>query len=324
MRLHLLLLLFLAIPSSAPGRGIVRIDADVTVLGPDITIAEIATLDGLSEREQEFVSELSLGKAAEPARMRNFSGAGISHQLLAVAPNLFLDIAEEVRVHTAYREISGDEIRERFERAIQHRMPWPKEAVRFSRWQTPELVPVPVDAKRLLVRFRPEEDFLGHVAAEFEYVDPNNPQAFSVSRTAAVEVDVRLQVVVTQKRLRRGDILGPENIRLEARDLRALPREILTDVAAVEGHRLAQNLAEGVPVVFRHVVAEQLVKRGDSLLVEAMTPGLEVRIEARALEHGVLGQVIKAENPATRRRFQVEIAGPGRGRMQLPDVGTRR
>jgi flagella basal body P-ring formation protein FlgA len=142
-----------------------------------------------------------------------------------------------------------------------------------------------------------------------------------VERTASVEVDVRQSVVVAARPLRRGHVIDAESVRLEERDLRGLPRGSLTELEEVLGKRIERATGAGVPVLRSSLQLERLVRRSDRIRVEAASSGLELKMEARALENGVLGQVIRAENPTTRRRFLVEITGERRGRVALPGVG---
>ncbi len=307
---------------TADARSLVKIESDVTVDGPEITLGAMVVTDGVEERYVRRIGNISLGRSAEPGGVRKFSGEGISKQILAVAPHLFIDIPKEVSVRTAANEISGKELREKLEKAIRHRMTWPEEATTLSNWNVPKILAVPVGSDRLNVHFSPGEDFLGRVNAQLEYVDPESSKTFRVQRTASVEIDVELPVLVASKPLRRGAILTSESTQLEKRSLRGLPRQFLTDLPDVAGERLAEPLSEGRVVLRRHLVIQNLVKRGDIMLVDAQTGGLEIRIEAKALENGSFGQMIQAENPVSRRRFQVEVTGEGRAMLSLPAVGS--
>jgi flagella basal body P-ring formation protein FlgA len=302
--------------------GVVHIPSDVSVEGQTIMLGQIATLDGLSPEEHAQVSRLGLGPAAAPAQHRTFSGQALREQLSSRVPDVVLDIADQIRVHTAYRDVGPDYLRDRLEQAIRQKMPWPASAVRFSGWRMPEVFAVPVRAQRLVVHFRPGEDFLGRINAQMELLNAADPESPRVRRTGAVQVDVRLPVVVTTRRLRRGETLDSNAIRLEERELRTLPRQVITDLAHAAGHRLKRNLAEHVALLPSHFESEPLVRRGDTVAIQAGGAGLDLRVEARALEHGALGQTIRVENPSSRRRFLAEITGPGSGRLPTPSVGS--
>jgi len=320
--LRILLPLLLAFPAAALARGVVQIPSDVAVEGSVITLGEIATLDGIASAQQARLSAFTLGPAAAPSRHRTFSGQSLREQIAALDPDLVLDVAERVRVHTAYREIQPDYLRERLEQALRHRMPWPDSSVRLSNWRLPERFAVPLGAQRLVVKFRSGEDFLGRVAVQVMLSDASNPDAPRVQRAASVLVNVRAPVVVTTRDLRRGETLGPDMLRLEQRELRLLAADVITDLPQALGSRLKRSTAEGVPLRFAQLQAEPLVRRGDVVMVHGGGPGLEVRMEARALEAGARGKLIRVENPATRRRFQAEVVGSGRAILRTPGVGS--
>ncbi|MFQ5513747.1 MAG: flagellar basal body P-ring formation chaperone FlgA [Myxococcota bacterium] len=324
LRLPLLLLVLPLLwgPTDARAAGIVRIPADVAVEGRSIVLGEIAILDGLNPDQESRVRELTLGPAAPPASHREFSGQALRERLAAINPPLVLDIAERVRVHTAYRDVQPDYLQARFKDAIIRSMPWPSSAVRFSAWRIPERFAVPAHSRRLLVHFRPDEDFLGRVTARLEILDASDPETPHVERAASVRLEVSRPVVVTTRRLRRGEILEPGAIRIEKRNLSSLPRGVLDDSDELLGQRLRRSLAEGSAVRATDLVVEPLLKRGDPVSVQAGRGALELRIEARALEAGGIGDVIRVENPVTRRRFTAKITGRGTARLAPHSVGA--
>ena len=322
MLLQILMPLLLAFPSAAFARGVVHLPSDTTVEGSVITLGEIATLDGLAPEAQARFSAITLGPAAAPSRHRTFSGQALRERLAALDPDVVLDVANQVRVHTAYREIQPDSLRKRLEQAVRLRMPWPASSVRLSNWRLPERFAVPIAAQRLVVKFRAGEDFLGHVVAQLTLLDALNPEAARVQRSVSVRVDVRLPVAVASRPLRRGEILAPNMLQLEERELRLLRGDVIHDLPQILGSRLRRRVAEGAPLSLAQLEAEPLVRRGDVVVVESGGPGLDVRIDARALEAGARGQVIRVENPATRRRFQAEVIESGSARLRAPGVGN--
>jgi flagella basal body P-ring formation protein FlgA len=155
-----------------------------------------------------------------------------------------------------------------------------------------------------------------------ELLDAADPESRRVRRTSSVEIDARMPVLVTTRRLRRGETLGPDELRVEEREVRTLPRGTIADLQQVAGHRLKRSLAQGVALLPSYLDSEPLVRRGDTVVIRAGGAGLDLRVEARALEDGGLGQTIRVENRSTRRRFLVEVTAPGSGRLPVPGVGS--
>jgi flagella basal body P-ring formation protein FlgA len=318
------LLLALALAQDARAQGVVRIQDDVSVEGAAITLGEIATLDGFADPEGERLARLSLGAAAVPGRHRVLSGASLTREIAALAPGAALDVPEAVRVHTAYREITPQYVRERLEQAIRHSMPWPAEAIRFADWKLPPAFAAPAHAEGFLVHFARGEDFLGRVSAEVEPFDTAHPEAdpgTRLHRSASVELEVRLPVAVAARALARGETLAPEDVRMQPGDLRLLPRNVFTRAEAAIGRRTLRPAAEGTPLTPTHLEAERAVQRGDIVQVAGDLDGIELRADVKALAQGAVGDSIPVENPSTRRRFNVEVTGPGRARLPLPASG---
>jgi flagella basal body P-ring formation protein FlgA len=316
-----ILALTLGLTSGGPAGGTVHVPSDSAVQSPVIRLGAIASFDDLPADVESELAELELGAAATPGQARVFAARALAERIRASAPGIGLSLPERVRVHTAYREIPAAYVKARVEQAIRHRMPWPEDAVRFSRWRLPESFKVAAPAQRFLVHFTPHEDFVGSVPVRIEVIDPERDGFPPVQRGASVELDVQQSVVVSARRLRRGETLEAEALRLELRELRGQPRDVLVELERAVGHRLHRAVPAGTPLTFRHLELERVVKRGDTVVVHAATPGLEMRLEARALEAGAPGQTIRVENPTTRRRFRVEITEAGSGRLSLSAPG---
>jgi flagella basal body P-ring formation protein FlgA len=316
-----LALLFAVGPARASSEASLVLPAEATVEGPEITLGEIGRFEGLDPEQVELLSGLSLGRAAAPSRQRVFSGSALRRRILDLDPELRVEVASEIRVHTAYREITPEFVRSHLEKAIRHKMPWSDATVSFSHWRLPERFPVPTSAHRVVVHFRAEETFLRRVHAEIELVTPG-AKLPRIRRSGSVNLSVRVPVVVTAVDLRRGALLRPDNLELKVRDLGGLPRNVVRDLDHATGLQLDRGLPAATPLVPGYLRHEPLVKRGDFVSVRAGGLGLSVRLEARALEAGALGEMIRFENPRTRHRFRAEITGPGAARLTMPNVGS--
>lgn len=312
---------------SASVAGTVHVAPHVAVEGSEITLGEIATLDRLPETEHAHVATLALGAAAAPGRERILAGDELRRRLAAIAPCAVLDLPERIVVHTAYREISSEFVRERLEQAVRHSMPWPNEAVHFTGWRLPGTFSVATTATRFLVHFAGDEDFLGRLTARVEAVDPaplNDQTLVRSERAVSVVVEVQLPVVYTKRALRRGELVTSDAVGVETQQLSNLPRDVVRDTELVIGSRLARRVSAGVPLRTSFLEAERVVRRGDGLVVTTGDTALSLRLQARALQNGTVGQAIRAENPTTRRRFQVLVTGPGTASLITPGAVAAR
>lgn len=321
---RLLALLCLCAAGPALAEGLVALQERASVSGPVILLGDVARFDGLTADQTAELAGLEVGRAPRPGRQRSLSGASLRRTVARAAPQVQIDAPERIWVRAESRAIEPDWVRARLEQAIRARMPWPAESVELRDWRLPEPFEVSPGATRLIVRFRPDEDFSGSVGAEFELVDPSRPDAAPLRRSAGVTLGVNLPVVVLKGEVRRGSALEESMLRLERRELSRVPRDALRELADALGQRPGRDLAAGQVLVRSALALEPVVQRGDTVLVESGAGALEVRVLARALERGAPGQQIRLENPATRQRLEAEVTGPGAARLLLPGVGAGR
>jgi flagella basal body P-ring formation protein FlgA len=325
LRAALAALLALAL-GSLPGSalraaGVVHVPAEVSVDGPVIALGEIAVFDGLSQPAQARLAARALGPAGAPASQQTLIGARVRQAIQSIDSGIQVDVPDRITVHRSGEKLVRAVIQQRVERAIRHLMVWPSDAVQFQQWALPDSMAAPAGFTRLLVGFRPSENFRARVPIQLELVDPQHPEQPGIVRSASVEVEVRVPVGVAARNLNRGETLDRDALRFETRELRRLPDEVVMNLDQALGQQLVVAVREGAPLLFGYFAAADLVRRGDVLAVDASHGGLEVRMEARALEPGKLGQLIHAQNPASRREFQVEVTGPRTARLALPQVG---
>jgi flagella basal body P-ring formation protein FlgA len=319
---RLLALLLLAASSPAGAQGLVVLREHATVSGPVIALGDVARIDGLPEAQAVGLAALEIGRAPQPGRERSLSGATLRQLVARHAPGVQVEAPEHVRVDRARRGIEPEQVRARLEEAIRQRMPWPPDAVELRNWRLPERFDVSPGATRTIVRFRPDEDFSGPLSAELEFVDPADPAAPALRRSAGVSIAVWLPVVVLAREARRGEPLDESQLELARRELSRVPRGALRELADALGQRPARDLASGQVLVREALALEPVVQRGDTVVVEGGSGALEVRVLARALERGAPGQQIRLENPSTRQRLEAEVTGPGAARLLLPGVGA--
>ena len=117
-------------------------------------------------------------------------------------------------------------------------------------------------------------------------------------------------------------MLDADSLRLEVRDLKTVPTRVVRDPLSASGRRTTRSLSEGAVLLESDLERDALVRRGDSLMIRAGRAGLDLRVDARALEQGALGELIRVENRVTRRRFMAEVTGVGRAELLQPGVGS--
>lgn len=138
------------------------------------------------------------------------------------------------------------------------------------------------------------------------------------------DVVQRVGMVVVTAPIRRGDRFTAQNVAVQAVELdrgHGTPVAVLDDVL---GRAASAALRVGTPVIDRHLAPDVLVKRGDLVTVTVRRGRLSIRTVGRAAEDGERGAIIALRNDATREQFYATVTGPRRAAIEAGDAAPRR
>lgn len=125
-----------------------------------------------------------------------------------------------------------------------------------------------------------------------------------------VRARVSAQVAVTAMPLRAGEVLGIDHVTLERRDVTLIGDAIGAPEAAI-GQTSRRSLRAGEVLRANQLVAPQVVKRGDQVLMVARHEGIEVSMAGEALDAGAQGAVVRVRNTASGQVLRMRVAGAG-------------
>lgn len=139
-------------------------------------------------------------------------------------------------------------------------------------------------------------------------------QFASREEVASVPLTIHLQrsepVVVAVKQLVPGDVVGEHDVALQPLGSSRGSVTAARDLAAVVGREVKRAIGAGTVVETTAVQAPLLVRRRDTVVVEARSGGITVRRHAIASQNGALGDVITFESPGRRNeRFMAQVTG---------------
>ncbi|MCC6207065.1 MAG: flagellar basal body P-ring formation protein FlgA [Gammaproteobacteria bacterium] len=124
-------------------------------------------------------------------------------------------------------------------------------------------------------------------------------------------VGVFKTVAVASGYLAAGTVLGPDNIRMEDRDVTASGYGYLSDIEQVQGLIMKQPLQDGRVIPPQAVTKAKLVRRGESVVILSRNGGIEVRMDGSALMDGTEGDRIKVRNSKSKRVIEGRVEAPG-------------
>ena len=125
-----------------------------------------------------------------------------------------------------------------------------------------------------------------------------------------VEVVVTESVLITSKALPRGHVLAATDLTKEDHDVSRLTRGYLSNPDDAIGQRLKHQVVSGKVVTPSLLVADLVVKRGQSVTLVVRSNGLNIKMAGKALMDGAVDQRIRVENVASSRIVEGLVRSP--------------
>jgi flagella basal body P-ring formation protein FlgA len=227
--------------------------------------------------------------------------------------SLTWDVPSRVSVTTASQRVTGEKLLAVVREHIQ--AGHSGDAVRLSihpTTQPPDLV-LPAGALELKARGRgaAEPTTVSSVMVE-AWVDGALARAVSVP----VRVSQLFEVLIAAQPVTRHALLGPEDVRLERREL-SPGQDPLKDLGAIMGRRAVRNISAGELLQAGMLELPPLVRRGDIVLLIAQGRGLRAVAQGEAREEGKAGQVVRVRNLSSGREVYGQVEAEGAVRVSF-------
>lgn len=122
-------------------------------------------------------------------------------------------------------------------------------------------------------------------------------------RTFPVPVEIKLydDVVVTARRLRRGDVIFARDVAIRRQQVDLGADASLTDVADAVGRRATLALPAGRTITTSAIEDLPLVKRGDRVTLRYQCKNLLLTAQGEAIEDGRQGRPVRIKNLSSKR-----------------------
>jgi flagellar basal body P-ring formation protein FlgA len=129
--------------------------------------------------------------------------------------------------------------------------------------------------------------------------------------TLTGRVFVKRDVPVLTKRLAGGTILGASDLDWLSVPDEHITADVVTEVSQVIGRELRHDMAESQPLHSRDIIPPRLVTRGGLVTLKIQTPALLMTAQGRALQDGVMGDVVRVTNTQSNRVVEGTVDGSG-------------
>lgn len=131
------------------------------------------------------------------------------------------------------------------------------------------------------------------------------------------QVNLYQPVVVLTRPLGRHAAISAEDLTLLERDIGLLNGSYLTELNQAIGMRTRRAIREDSVLNPSHLELDEIIKRGDRVVISAANPQISVRMPGEALEGGVVGSQIKVRNSRSGRTVTARITAPGQVQVAL-------
>ncbi len=216
--------------------------------------------------------------------------------------------ASQVRIKPQLTSLGRDELTRLFVAKVMEASPWTSRGrIEISDIRVPENLNVQAgDLKRLTAEFAPHEDFVGPVSLDLK---------FGGSRQVRLSGRVQVYASVPVSRgLKAGQSVTEDAIELKELELSSFGA-LITRPEDCRGLRARTAIRAGQPLLRSQLEPIPLICRGETVQIEAASPGLLITDSGQALRDGFARDKIPVKNLSSGRTIIGTVIAPSRVRV---------
>jgi flagella basal body P-ring formation protein FlgA len=126
-----------------------------------------------------------------------------------------------------------------------------------------------------------------------------------------VTVKVMAEIVVANRNMPRGSIIGQGDLTLEKRDLARLHRGYMEDATSAIGKKLRNRVRKHQVITPSQLDVPLAVKRNNRVIIQASNSTIQIRMVGKALENGGIGETIRVRNISSNKEIDAKIISSG-------------
>ncbi len=172
---------------------------------------------------------------------------------------------------------------------------WPKDEIqltyKMAEGAVAELKSLPDGASLEVIEVYPDFKPVGTVVFPIRAAAGAAAKKFMVR----AKVEVVRKIVAAARLIRKGQVIAPEDLKIEARDVALLPQKYFLGTAPLISQEAKITIPENSTIFEWMVGPVPLVQRGKAVDLWVSGPGLTVKARAEAQEDGALGAEIRVK-----------------------------
>ena len=271
-----------------------------------ITLGAIAEIAGDDQQLIEQLKAIELGKAPDPGKMREMSAyyieMKIRHSDIDSAA-LAIDLPEKIEVMRGATTITPQKIEDIVKGFIRTKMRWDPKAVSIKITPVKEIT-LAEGKITYEVTPRKKEEYLGTTNLSVAFLVDGRLEK---KAWVTAEIEVSQEVVVSNRPLKRNDVIAEGDVRLEKMNLAELSSGVITDPREVIGKRTKRVVEAGTPLRLNFLEMPPLVKRGDLVTIVAESEVLKITTQGVVTESGCKGDMVRVINTSSRKELYATV-----------------
>ena len=287
----------------------VRVREEVVVRGPEITLLDIATIDGDDPGLRSRLESIALGPAALPGSSRRLDLDYLRLRLRQHKVDLAkvaLSAPERIVVTTDAQRVGPEAILEAARAEVERLLPATGEPRELRPVSLPRELLLPVGALSFKVTPRGNGESGGVFPLVVEVsVDGRVHRSLSL----AFRLERFRDVVVATRSMARQTQLVSEDVRVERRPSSSLPGDVLLRPEDAIGLQATKAVAAGEILTARAVQPRPLIRKGEVVTLVAEGQGIRVSTLGEAREEGRRGQLVRVLNLSSRKEIYGRVDG---------------
>jgi flagella basal body P-ring formation protein FlgA len=202
--------------------------------------------------------------------------------------------------------ITGEALQTAVQTYVEKHSPWPKGGIRVEFVDTVPDVTVPSEKVTVRVKSRANEDFIGQTSFAVSL-----REGTKLLREEHVKASlwVLMDVVVSTRSLSSGSVLGDRDVKMVQKWYDAVPQNRVSDLREAVGKKLSVSINPHVEITKNVLKDCPVVKRGEPVRIILDNGTLCITATGVSQEDGVLGDVIRVQNTASRRVIHARVRG---------------
>lgn len=120
-------------------------------------------------------------------------------------------------------------------------------------------------------------------------------------------VDVFAPVVCASRNLKRGEVLGEDDVHLERKNISRQPRNIMTDVNKTVGFLVKNSVKQGTSMKEWMLEKAPILNKGDRVTIVAQIGSIRITVPGKILEKGYPNELIWVQNAMSNKKLHARV-----------------